>query len=726
MARAARCRSSHRSVVLAGIALAALASDPARASFTDVTPAAGLSYTHFDPPVPLGCFLDPLNVFCEAEWLTGGAATADVDGDGWPDLYVTRLDAPDLLFHNRGDGTFEDVTAAAGLTAFDLQSNGAGFVDIDNDGDADLYVLTLGSAGDPVNSRFYLFINDGNGHFTEEAVLRGVDLGSATEHGGFSVAFGDYDRDGWIDIYTTEWRISAHSAAPHSRLLRNLGAVTPGYFEDTTSAAGVEIDRDPDCLAGIIPCNSFAFAPAFVDLDGDGWVDLAIAADFGTSLLFWNSGDGSFTESTVAAGVGSDENGMGSAFGDFDGDGKLDWFVTSIFDPDETCQLEGCGWGNSGNRLYRNEGGRVFSDATDAAGVRDGGWGWGAVFFDADNDGDLDLVMTNGVDFPQTTVDAPFENDVMRFWENDGAGVMTENAAGVGLTDTGSGKGLLAFDYDLDGDLDIFLVNNLSGGVLYRNDQTTGHHWLRVQVAGGAGFNRDAIGAVVTLQAVEDGPVQVRHIGASSHLLGESERGAHFGLGVQTGPVHQLTVEWPGHSARVYQDVAVDQDFVAIPQALEDSDDDGVLDGADNCPLLSNSDQLDTDGDGIGDVCDDLCVGEVTTLTGVTPPAIVKGSLLGILGTGFGPSFHVEVGDVALAPIASEPVWLVQIPLGSALSLGQHPVTVVNPEGCRSQEGVTVEILPRPPRACGLFGIESLLLLGLLGRKRLRRRFGPR
>ena len=145
-------RLACRSVFLASIVLAAIAAEPAGAVFTDVTQSAGLAYAQFDPPPPPACFIDPAGEFCELEWMTGGAATADVDGDGWPDLYVTRLDAPDILFRNRGDGSFEDMTAAAGLAGFDLQSNGAGFVDIDNDGDPDLYVLTVSAPNDPVNS----------------------------------------------------------------------------------------------------------------------------------------------------------------------------------------------------------------------------------------------------------------------------------------------------------------------------------------------------------------------------------------------------------------------------------------------------------------------------------------------------------------------------------------------------------------------------------------------
>ncbi|RIL07529.1 MAG: hypothetical protein DCC71_02595 [Proteobacteria bacterium] len=594
-----------RAAVLAACVFGA----PAGAVFTDVTQSAGVAYQQHDPGDPFQCLVNPFLLTCEIEWLTGGAATADVDADGWPDLYVTRLHAPDRLFRNRGDGSFEDVTAAAGLADFDLQSNGANFADVDNDGDPDLYVLGIGLASDAANGRFHLFINDGAGHFTEEAVARGADVASGEHRSGYSAAFGDYDRDGWLDVYTTEWRqpFGTPGFVSHSRLLRNRGAAAPGHFEDATVAAGVVLDRDPACLAGLAGCSSWGFSPAFVDLDGDGWLDLAIAADFGSSVLFWNDGDGTFSDGTSAAGVGTDENGMGSTFGDYDGDGDLDWFVTSIFDPVNACGEPGvqCSWGSTGNRLYRNEGGRVFSDATDAAGVRDGFWGWGAAFFDFDNDADLDLVMTNGADFgfmepPQDAVIDRFDDDPLRLWRNDGPGPMAEASAAEGLTDLGSGKGLLTFDYDRDGDLDLFVVNHVTGGLLYRNDAAPENDWLRVRVASSAGFEPDGIGAVVTLEATAGGPLQVRHIGASSHFLGESERVAHFGLGRHRGPIHRLTVTWPGRGTASYDSLAPNQTFHASEQGWADADADGLSD-ADELALGTDPNDPDSDGDGLGD-----------------------------------------------------------------------------------------------------------------------------
>ena len=511
---------------------AAGAASPAQ-TFTDVTAAAGLVY---EQRSAIDC--DDY-ASCEVPFMTGGAATADYDGDGWPDLLVTRLGAPDILYRNRGDGTFEDVTAGSGLDEFSFLSNGAAWADIDNDGDPDLYVTVAGG------TRFYLFINDGAGHFTEEAVARGAAVETQQPHSGFSVAVGDYDRDGWLDLFTTEWAVKGNIPS-HSRLLRNRGEAAPGFFDDVTIEAGVSLDAK-----GFFSQATRAFAPAFVDLDQDGWPDLAIAADFGTSKLFWNNGDGTFTDGTAAAGVGSDENGMGSTFGDYDADGDLDWFVTSIFDPEKTCLPAAvqCNWGNTGNRLYRNDGGRLFSDQTDAAGVRDGAWGWGTVFFDADNDGDLDLVMTNGMDMPDEMLmppelDAAWERDRMRFWRNDGTGVMSEEGAEVGLDGDGNGKGLLAFDYDRDGDLDILVVNNPAGAVLYRNDRGNRRGWLRVRLRGTLS-NRDGLGAKIRVQSTAGGRWQIRQVGVGSHYLGQSENTAHFGLGSLRVPVYRVEVVWP-------------------------------------------------------------------------------------------------------------------------------------------------------------------------------------
>ncbi len=505
-------------------------------AFSDVTAAAGVEYLQYVLPR-----IAPIS---EAEYYSGGAAAGDYDGDGWVDLYVTRLDAPAILFHNQGDGTFEDRSEPV-IGTLRRNWNGAAWGDIDNDGDLDLYVTALN------DTRHYLFINDGAGHLTEQAELRNAAIPDPGGHYGFSVAFGDFDRDGYLDVAVGQWLFPVGSEPSKAgvRLLHNRGAAAPGYFDDVTSAAGLEAERTRP-----IPNHtgaSFQFTPRFADLDDDGWPDLAMTADFGTSRLFWNNHDGTFLDGTLAAGVGSDENGMGATIGDYDGDGRLDWFVTSIFDPDNYCALLGltCSWGRTGNRLYHNDGQRRFSDRTDAAGVRDGYWGWGTAFFDYDNDGDLDLTMTNGLrygfaapDDPNLLVISRFLNDPMRLWRNDGA-TMSEVSAASGMTSLESGKGLLTFDYDNDGDVDVFVVNNTGYPVLYRNN-AQGNTWLSVKLIG-TDTNRDAIGARVWVTAEAGGPSQLREIDGGSHYLAQSEFTAHFGLGAGTEPVAEVRVEWP-------------------------------------------------------------------------------------------------------------------------------------------------------------------------------------
>lgn len=460
--------------------------------------------------------------YSQALQMTGGAAAGDYDADGRVDLFVTRIDAPDVLYRNLGDGSFADVTTSAGIDV-DAQTNGAGWVDIDNDRDLDLFVTAVGEL------RFYLWVNDGSGHFSEQALARGVDATRATSLRGFSVSFGDYDRDGWIDIHTSEWNPGLGANPSAARLFRNLGSAMPGHFEDVTLPSGADLTVDEQV---------FAFASSFADLDDDGYPDLAVAGDFGHSALLWNMGDGTFVQGTSAAGVGTDENGMGSTLGDYDGDGDLDWFVSSIWWPTEI----GSNIGITGNRLYRNEGERLFSDATDAAGVRAGYWGWGASFFDPDNDSDLDLVMTNGVDLGEALI-AQFVNDPMRFWRNDCA-EMVELSDEVGLGDLGDGKGLVVFDYDGDGDEDLFVVRHGTTPLLLRNDLSAGSNWLRLSLRGSES-NSLGIGARVALTVREgDSPI-IRELHSGSNFLGQNEVVLHFGLAGDTETVSRIEITWP-------------------------------------------------------------------------------------------------------------------------------------------------------------------------------------
>ncbi len=530
---------------------------PACPVFTDVTLAAGLQtiqYRHTHPaelncmfPKPTASGLSP-HQDCEPQWFTGGVSIGDVDGDGWPDVFMTRLAAPDHLFLNQGDGRFVDIAAEVGLDACSF-SNGSNLADIDNDGDLDLLVTSVG------DTRHYLYINQlietGSLGFVEEGGARGFALASEHLHSGESVTLGDYDRDGWLDIHVNEWlRIEQAPGVDDpdfpvhgARLLHNDG---DGFFSDVTEAMGVD-------LYGLDEDGTFAYSSAFADLDGDGWQDLAITVDFHRSRIFWNTGgegELGFIDGSSAAKINRESNAMGSSFADIDRDGGMDWFVTSIAELDKECEPgeEPPCWAGSGNRMYRYTGGREYVLVTDSAGVRDGAWAWGAAFFDADNDGAPDLAVANG--WPGRDLNGGFyhADTPMRLWINGGEGIMTEEGEARGVDDTGQGRGLVAFDFDRDGDLDLLVTNHAGSPKLLRNDGGNDSAWLRVAMAGTTS-NRDARGARIRVQVQEGGPWQVREIGVGSHFLGEGEGIQHFGLGPDFDPVldrvHRLEIQWP-------------------------------------------------------------------------------------------------------------------------------------------------------------------------------------
>ena len=528
--------------VLAALFLACAVCRAQPVTFEDVTDTMGVSYRQKDELV-----------FIFQVSMTGGAAAGDYDRDGWVDLFVTRHDDPPILFKNEQGVRFVDVTEAAGLSAAQpTGSNGAAWGDVDNDGDLDLYVTAYNSL------RYFLYINDGNGNFTEEGNARGASLVSNDPHYGQSAALGDYDRDGFLDIHVTEWRVDVFTQNPngtpsHNRLLRNLGTANPGHFTDVTEEAGVTVDH----IEGDGGPGSWGFTSRFSDLDGDGWPDLAIAADWEESVLFWNNGDGTFSDGTLEAGVSKEDNGMGATTADFNGDGLMDWFVTSIFRaryPPHT-----------GNRMYFNNGDRTFSDATDSADVRNGFFGWGTSALDYDNDGDQDLVETNGF-YPSDSPEAVrYAATPLRLWRNSGSGSFSEISASVGLTNYFQGRGILTFDYDRDGDLDIFVVNHVWRPVLYRNDGGNAKAWLRIRTIGTLS-NRDGIGAFIKVIPDSSSPAsfQVQEVSGGSNFLSQNEMTAHFGLGDHEGAVDRIEIYWPSGVVQEIEGVATNTVVEAV------------------------------------------------------------------------------------------------------------------------------------------------------------------
>lgn len=521
--------------------------------FVDVSEAAGITHIQYHGR---DCGSMPE---CGPEAMTGGAAAGDYDNDGNIDLFVTRHDETPILYRNKGDGTFEDKTKESGLDLDGklLKSNSAGWGDVDNDGCLDLYVTALR------DFRNYLFMGDCKGHFTEEAIARqATPVESVPSVFGMGVSFGDYDRDGFLDIFIAEWRAEEvrgrktpwPAGTPHhNRLLKNNGAASPGTFTDVTKAAGIEMDgrsKNPEFH------GAFGFAPALIDVDDDGWLDLAIAADFVTSGIWWNNRDGTFTDGTRAAGVGTDEAGMGSTFADYDQDGRTDWFVTAIYD---ACAAD-CGRTHAvdGNRMYHYDGNRTYSDRTDRAGVRDGAWGWGATFIDYDNDTWPDIAHTAGFHMAGMPHIDRFRNDPTFFQRNNGDGTFTEVGNEVGIRDSKDGRGLLAFDYDNDGDLDLFLVQHAQKARLFRNEGGNKNGWVKVKAVGEGVTGkapRDGVGAKVTVTYDKSKAPLISKVAAADNYLSMNPLVQHFGVGPGKAKIHEVKVSWPTGCAQTFREI---------------------------------------------------------------------------------------------------------------------------------------------------------------------------
>lgn len=539
----------------------ALPADHPRVTFTDVTTAAGISYRHFS-----GTRSSQL-----PEDMGSGAAWGDFDGDGWVDLAIANEVGPvsmtdaernasparSVLYRNNRDGTFTDVTDAAGIS-FRGWGMAASWGDYDNDGRLDLLITAYGHN--------VLYHNDGGGRFSDRSVATGVGVPEGFWTG---AAWGDYDRDGFLDLYLTgyvKYSRQPIAGAPGIIEVENPASINPASFPGErnllfhNTRKGTFTERG--VAAGVDNASGRGLSATWVDVDGDAWPDLYVGNDVSDNVLYRNRHDGTFEDISHASRIADYRSSMGIAVGDWNGDGRQDIFLTH--------------WLAQGNALYDNVpplGPRtaksppvIFVDESDRYGLGQISLdfiGWGTSFIDYDLDGQLDLFVVNGSTLQQR--DRPTQLVPMRsqlFWNKgpDDGFFEVSPVSGDFFTASWVGRGAAFADFDNDGDVDAIVTVNGGAAHLLRNDGGNRNHWLQVDLHG-TKSNRQAIGARVRL--VVGGVSQVRQVGAQASYLSQNSLIETFGLGSQPR-ADSLEIVWPGGAREVRTSLGANQRVRAV------------------------------------------------------------------------------------------------------------------------------------------------------------------
>jgi hypothetical protein len=517
----------------------------------DVTSSSGLQFRHNS-----GTFGGKLL----PETMGSGCAFIDYDADGWPDiLLINGMDWPGhkrqrstlSLYRNNRNGTFTDVTRAAGLDV-ELYGMGVAVGDYNNDGFADILITCVGQNR--------LFRNTGKGTFVDVTMAAG--LGGRAAFSTSALWF-DFDRDGLLDLFvcnyvkwTPERDVFCSLDGKHKSyctpeayrgdtcwLFHNRGN---GTFEDVTARCG------------IFDTSSKSLGVTMIDADVDGWPDLFVANDTQPNKLYRNLRDGTFKDVAVEAGLafsaeGKARAGMGTDSGDFDNSGTPGIVVTN-FD-------------NEMIGLFRPQGRGLFEDVALRAGVgvpSRNSLGFGCTFADLDLDGDLDLIVANG------HIDETVRNirgnvgyaQPPHLFLNQGNGTFRDVAAEAGreFAQPRVGRGLACADFDRDGDVDVLITTNNGPAVLFRNDQRPGNRFLRFRLRGTTS-NRDAIGA--TVRIFHGGTSQSRLVKSGSSYLSQSELPVTFGVGMRDR-VDRVVVSWPNGRTEEFRNVATGKEYACV------------------------------------------------------------------------------------------------------------------------------------------------------------------
>ncbi len=537
----------------------ASADHPTPAWFVDVAVKAGIAVRNVNGSATAKHYI--------VEATGSGVAIIDYDRDGWPDIFMVngqelvsekgaKPQPTSHLFHNNHDGTFTDVTEKAGLVST-AWGQGACVGDYDNDGFDDIYVTDYG--------KNRLFHNLGNGTFREVAEQAGV-AGSGKEWG-TGCAFVDYDRDGKLDILVANYVHFdlASTPAPGSEagcMWKGAPVMCgprglPGAKNLLFHNDGGGKFHDASKSSGIEKTDAhYCFSVTTLDYNEDGWPDIYVACDSTPSILYRNNHDGTFTDVGADAGVAFNEDGREQAgMGSTAGD----------YDGDGHLDLFKTNFSDDTATLYHANGDGTFSDMTNAAGlgINLDALGWGAMFADVDNDGYPDLLVVNGHVYPEVDeakLGATFNEPRFLYW-NQGNGRFKDvsKMSGPGLDDPLSGRGLAIADLWNDGRLEA-VVNNLSElPLLLVNEAVNKNHWLGLRLVGTAS-NRDGIGARVTLHGNKR--MWVDEVRSGSSYSSSNDLRLHFGLGSET-KIASIEVRWPNGEREQFSADAVDR-FVEL------------------------------------------------------------------------------------------------------------------------------------------------------------------
>jgi hypothetical protein len=530
--------------------LHAQVSPPVKIQFTNVTAPAGIKFVHYRGNDGI-----PIN----REIFGPGVCVADFDGDGFQDIYFVNgrdlynrgISARNALYRNNGDGIFTDVTETAGVPG---TGYGLGCVwgDYDNDGFPDLYVTQYG--------RNVLYHNNGNGTFTDvtdKAGVAGMEFGAPFHSG---ATFFDYDRDGRLDLYVGSYVALGPDSPRYCNVSGAHTSCPPSAYKGTPDILyhnnGDGTFTNVTKAAKIYQPQGKNLAVGAADYDNDGWPDLFVANDGLNAYLYHNEHNNTFDEIGIISGMGLTSRGNAMAamcisLGDYDNDGWLDLFITDFQ--------------KNSDHLWHNDGKGSFDEVSDQAGItvptRDV-LSFGGGFFDYDNDGWLDLLIANGHVYPeveQVSPDVHFKQ-INSLFHNEGNGkfVETTKLAGNGFQTPYVGRGVAFADFDNDGFMDLVVGNNGDPPLLLHNSGGNGNHFLNFKLVG-TKSNRDAMGARIRVQA--GGISQIREIAGGGSYLSQSDLRAHLGLGKATR-AETVEVKWPSGQRQVFHDVDSDKFYL--------------------------------------------------------------------------------------------------------------------------------------------------------------------